>query len=97
MGKRMLLVDDAAFMRRMLKQVLTELGHEVVGEASNGADGIAQYLKLKPDAVTMDVTMPDVDGLTALKHIRQIDFSPFMERWAPEKLLSSRPYVINCR
>lgn len=73
MGKRLLLVDDAAFMRMKLKQVLTELGHEVVGEASNGAEGVEQFKKLKPDAVTMDITMPDMDGLTALKKIRELD------------------------
>ena len=73
MGKRMLLVDDAAFMRMKLKQVLNEQGHEVIGEASNGAEGVEQYLLLKPDAVTMDITMPVMDGVTAMKKIREID------------------------
>ena len=57
----MLLVDDAAFMRMKLKQVLTEQGHEVIGEASNGAEGVEKYIKLKSDAVTMDITMPVMD------------------------------------
>ena len=73
MGKRVLLVDDATFMRMKMKQVLAGLGHEVVGEAANGAQAIEQYSLLKPDAVMMDITMPDMDGLTALKKIRQID------------------------
>ena len=73
MGKRMLLVDDAAFMRMKLKQVLMEQGHEVIGEASNGAEGVEQYVKLRPDAVTMDITMPIMDGIAAMKQIRQID------------------------
>jgi two-component system chemotaxis response regulator CheY len=73
LGKRMLLVDDAAFMRMKLKQVLTELGHEVIGEGANGAEGVAQYAKLKPDAVTMDITMPEMDGIEALKQIRAMD------------------------
>jgi len=73
LGKRFLLIDDAAFMRMKLKQVLIEQGHEVVGEAANGVEGVAQYTLLRPDAVTMDLTMPEMDGLTALKQIRQID------------------------
>jgi len=73
MGKRMLLVDDAAFMRMKLKQVLMEQGHEVIGEAANGAEGVEQFVKLRPDAVTMDITMPILDGIAAMKQIRQID------------------------
>ena len=73
MGKRVLLVDDAAFMRIKMKQVLVGLGHEVIGEAGNGAEAVEQYSKLKPDAVMMDITMPDMDGLTALKKIREVN------------------------
>ena len=73
LGKRILLVDDAAFMRLKLKQVLSEQGHEVIGEASNGAEGVEQYAILKPDAVTMDISMPVMDGLAAMKKIREFD------------------------
>ena len=73
MGKRVLLVDDASFMRIKMKQVLDQLGHEVVGEAANGEEAITQYIQLKPDVVTMDITMPVMDGVTALRKIRQID------------------------
>ena len=63
MGKRILLVDDAAFMRMMLKDILTKNGYEVVGEAENGNKAIEKYGELKPDLVTMDITMPEMDGL----------------------------------
>ena len=66
MGKQILICDDAAFMRMMLKDILVKEGYEVVGEAVNGADGVEKYNSLKPDLVTMDITMPDMDGLTAL-------------------------------
>ena len=70
---RVLVVDDAAFMRMMLKDILAKNGHEVVGEAQNGAEAVAKYADLKPDLVTMDITMPEVDGLQALKDIRAAD------------------------
>ena len=73
MGKQILICDDAAFMRMMLKDILVKEGYEVVGEAVNGADGVEKYNSLKPDLVTMDITMPDMDGITALKNIRQSD------------------------
>ena len=73
MGKRVLLVDDAAFMRMKMKQVLAGLGHDVIGEAGNGLEAIELYAKLQPDAVLMDITMPDMDGLAALKKIKQTD------------------------
>lgn len=68
---RILIVDDAAFMRMMLKNILTEAGHEVVGEAANGADAVDQYNILHPDIVTMDITMPTMDGLQALHAINE--------------------------
>uniref|UniRef100_UPI0040571006 response regulator n=1 Tax=Acetatifactor sp. TaxID=1872090 RepID=UPI0040571006 len=71
MAKNILVVDDAAFMRMMLKDVLTKNGYNVVGEAENGAVAIQKYRELKPDLVTMDITMPEIDGLQALKAIRQ--------------------------
>ncbi|CRK80938.1 response regulator [Neobacillus massiliamazoniensis] len=67
---KVLIVDDAAFMRMMLKDILSKNGHEVVGEAVNGADAIEKYQELLPDIVTMDITMPEMDGITAVKEIR---------------------------
>jgi two-component system, chemotaxis family, chemotaxis protein CheY len=68
-----LIADDAAFMRMMLKNVLTEAGYDVVGEAENGAVAVTRYRELKPDLTTMDITMPEMDGLAALKEIRAAD------------------------
>jgi two-component system chemotaxis response regulator CheY len=68
-----LIADDAAFMRMMLKNVLTEAGYEIVGEAENGAVAVAKHRELKPDLTTMDITMPEMDGLAALKAIRAED------------------------
>jgi len=73
MGARILIVDDAAFMRMILKDLLTKHGFEVVAEAENGYVAIEKYLEVSPDLVMMDVTMPEMDGLTALKAIMQKD------------------------
>lgn len=73
MGKRILVVDDAAFMRMMIKDILTKNGYEVCGEAENGAVALEKYLELRPDLVTMDITMPEMDGIAAVKEIRRID------------------------
>ena len=73
MGKKVLIVDDAAFMRMMLKDILTKNGYEVVGEAENGAKAVEKYEEVTPDLVTMDITMPEMDGISALKNIRSID------------------------
>jgi two-component system chemotaxis response regulator CheY len=73
MGKRILIVDDAAFMRMMIKDILTKNGYEVVGEAENGQVGVNLYKELKPDLVTMDITMPEMDGISAVKAIKQLD------------------------
>ncbi len=73
MGKRVLIVDDAAFMRMMLKDILTKNGYIVAGEAENGAVAVEKFKELRPDLVTMDITMPEMDGITAVKEIRAID------------------------
>ena len=73
MGKSILICDDAAFMRMMLKDILVKEGYEVIGEAVNGADGVEKYNSLKPDLVTMDITMPEMDGIAALKAIKKCD------------------------
>lgn len=69
MGKRVLVVDDTAFMRMSLRNVLEKNGYEVVGEAADGEEAVAKYKELKPDVVTMDITMPKKDGITAIKEI----------------------------
>src|SRR6478736_4787617 len=66
---RILVADDAAFMRMMIKNILTQNGHEVVGEAENGVEAVARYAELKPDVTTMDITMPEKDGIAALKEL----------------------------
>ncbi len=71
MGKTILVVDDAAFMRMMIKDILTKNGYSVVGEADNGLNAIDKYEELKPDLVTMDITMPEMDGINAVKEIRK--------------------------
>jgi two-component system chemotaxis response regulator CheY len=73
MAKRVLIVDDAAFMRMLLKDIITKAGYEVAGEAANGIEAVEKYKELKPDVVTMDITMPEMDGITAIKKIREID------------------------
>ena len=71
--KNILIVDDAQFMRMMLKDILTKNGYNIVGEAGNGAEALTKYKELQPDLVTMDITMPDVDGIQGLKSIREFD------------------------
>jgi two-component system chemotaxis response regulator CheY len=73
MGNRILVVDDAAFMRMMIKDILVKGGYDVCGEATDGANAIEKYRELKPDLVTMDITMPEMDGITSLQEIRKID------------------------
>lgn len=70
---KVLIVDDAAFMRMMIKDILEKNGFEVVGEANNGIKAVELYKKEKPDVVTMDITMPDMDGIEAVKEIKSID------------------------
>ncbi len=74
MAIRALVVDDAIFMRMMIKDILTSNEYEVVGEAENGIEAIKLYKKLKPDLVTMDIIMPEMNGIEAVKGI--ISFDP---------------------
>ena len=71
--KTILLVDDAAFMRMMLKDILTKNGYNVVGEAENGVKGVEKYKELKPDLVILDITMPEMNGIEAARAIKQVD------------------------
>ncbi|MCM1134826.1 MAG: response regulator [Clostridium sp.] len=73
MAKNILIVDDAAFMRMMIKDILTKNGYNVVGEAENGLKAFEKYNELKPDLVLMDITMPELDGIGALKKIKSAD------------------------
>ncbi|EKN63894.1 response regulator with CheY-like receiver, AAA-type ATPase, and DNA-binding domains [Schinkia azotoformans MEV2011] len=73
MANRILIVDDAAFMRMMIKDILTKNGFEVVGEAADGLQAVEKYKEVNPDLVTMDITMPEMDGITSLKEIKKID------------------------
>lgn len=71
--KKILIVDDAIFMRKSLRMILEQSNYEVVGEAENGQDALEQYKLLKPDIVTMDITMPVMNGIDSLKAIVQED------------------------
>ena len=73
MAKSVLICDDAAFMRVMIKDILTKNGYNIVGEAENGAKAVEKYAELKPDLVLMDITMPEMDGIEALKKIKAAD------------------------
>ena len=73
MAKNILICDDAAFMRMMIKDILTKNGYNVAGEAENGAKAVEKYKEVKPDLVMMDITMPEMDGIQALKAIKVAD------------------------
>ncbi|MFW5984756.1 MAG: response regulator [Halanaerobiaceae bacterium] len=73
MAKNILIVDDAAFMRMMIKNILTDNGYEIAGEASDGKEAVEKFEELKPDLVTMDITMPEMDGIEAVEKILEID------------------------
>lgn len=73
MAKRVLITDDALFMRVTLKNILEKNGYEIAGEAANGRESVEMYQKLKPDLVTMDITMPELDGISACREIKQFD------------------------
>lgn len=73
MANGILIVDDAAFMRMMIKDVLSKNGFEICGEAENGARAIEKYKELNPELVIMDITMPEVDGIQAVKEIKKIN------------------------
>lgn len=73
MAKNILICDDAAFMRMMIKDILTKNGYNIAGEAENGAKAVEKYNETKPDLVLMDITMPEMDGIQALKKIKEAD------------------------
>lgn len=73
MAKRILITDDALFMRVTLRNILEKNGYEIAGEAANGRESLEMYQKVKPDLVTMDITMPEMDGISALKEIKKVD------------------------
>lgn len=73
MAPSVLIVDDALFMRMMIKDILSKDGFEVVGEAENGVEAVKKYAELKPDLVTMDIVMPEMDGIEAVRNIMKLD------------------------
>ncbi len=73
MAKNILICDDAAFMRMMIKDILTKNGYNIAGEAENGLKAVEKYNETKPDLVLMDITMPEMDGIQALKQIKSTD------------------------
>lgn len=73
MAKNILIVDDAAFMRMMIKDILTKNGYNIAAEAENGKVAVDKYNEVKPDLVLMDITMPEMDGIQALKAIKGND------------------------
>lgn len=73
MAKNILVCDDAAFMRMMIKDILTKNGYTVAGEAENGLKAVEKYKEVVPDLVLMDITMPEMDGIQALKEIKKND------------------------
>ena len=70
---KILIVDDAAFMRMMIKDILSKNGYEVVAEAANGVEAVELYKSHQPDLVTMDITMPEMDGIEAVKQIKAVN------------------------
>ena len=70
---RVLVVDDAAFMRKMVSDALAKGGHEVIGQAGNGVEALEQFRELRPDLMTLDITMPEKDGLATLKDLMELD------------------------
>lgn len=73
MAKGILIVDDASFMRMMIKDILMKNGFEVIGEAENGVRAIEKYKELQPELVIMDITMPEMDGIQAVREIKNIN------------------------
>jgi two-component system chemotaxis response regulator CheY len=73
MAKRVLIVDDAAFMREMLREILTDAGYEIAGEAADGDQAVTMFRECSPDLVTLDIVMPRKSGLEALREIRGLD------------------------
>ena len=89
MAKNILICDDAAFMRMMIKDILTKNGYNIAGEAENGQKAVEKYAELKPDLVLMDITMPEMDGIEALKRIKAADPSASVLQW------DSRLWLLN--
>ncbi len=73
MGRTVLICDDAIFMRTMVGDILTQAGYEVVGEAETGNQAVEKYRELRPDIVTMDIVMPDMGGIDAVREITKLD------------------------
>ena len=73
MTKRVLIVDDALIMRRRIGDIATAAGWELAGEAGNGEEAVTMYEQVRPDLVTLDIVMPEVDGVTALKRLLELD------------------------
>lgn len=86
MANRILIVDDAAFMRMMIRDILSKNGFEVVGEAQDGSQAIEKFKELRPDLITMDITMPEMDGIAALKEIK---------KWMPTPRLLCAPLWVS--
>ncbi len=70
---KVLIVDDAAFMRMTIRQMLEQHGHEMIGEAADGVEAVKKYIEVKPDVVLLDITMPEMNGVEALKRIKELD------------------------
>lgn len=70
---KVLIVDDAAFMRMTIRQMLEKGGHETIGEAENGVEAVKKFIELKPEVVLLDITMPEMNGVEALKRIKELD------------------------
>ena len=90
MAKNILICDDAAFMRMMIKDILTKNGYEIAGEAENGQKAVEKYNETKPDLVLMDITMPEMDGIQALKKIKEGDPNACVPQWDSRPWLSKR-------
>ena len=82
MAKNILICDDAAFMRMMIKDILTKNGYNIAGEAENGLKAVEKYNETKPDLVLMDITMPEMDGIQALKQIKSTDPAACIIMWS---------------
>ena len=72
---KVLIVDDASFMRMTIRQMLEKNGHEVVGEAGDGIEAVKRFIEVKPEVVLLDITMPEMNGVEALKRIKELDSS----------------------
>lgn len=70
---RIMLVDDTAFVRKGLRRIFEEYGYEIVAEATNGKEALQLYKQHKPDVVTLDITMPEMDGISTLKELKKLD------------------------